>query len=109
MSWIGHQQQWPALGVSVEEFAYLAQHPVQVYTDELPQQGFALFSSTQPGQLQQPGWGNGTQQSRQVRIRATQLRQSFEYRVVWLAASVVLHAMTARTSNVAEPGNKTID
>src|SRR6185436_2133945 len=109
MQVLRHQQQRSALGVTVEELAHFTKHPFQVDADQLPKQGFALLRRTQPGQLQQPSWRDGTQQSRHVCITATQLREGFEYRMVGLAASVVLHAMAARTNAVAKPGNEAID
>ena len=55
MQVLGDQQQRPALGVAVQEFAHLAQHSLQIDSDELAQQGFALLRGAEPGQLQQPG------------------------------------------------------
>ena len=109
MQVLRHQQQRTALGVTVQEFAHFAEHPFQVDADKLSQQGFALFRGTEPGQLQQPGRRDGAQQRWYFCINATQLREGFENRMVRLAASVVLHAMATRASNVAEPGNKAID
>ena len=109
MQVLGHQQQRTALGVTVQEFAHLTEHPFQVDADKLSQQGFALFHGTEPGQLQQPGRRDGAQQRWYFCISAAQLREGFENRMVRLAASVVLHAMATRASNVAEPGDKAID
>ena len=63
MQVLRHQQQRSALGVTVQEFAHLAEHSFQVDADELSQQGFALFRGAEPGQLQQPGRRDGAQQS----------------------------------------------
>ena len=109
MQVLRHQQQRSALGVTVQEFAHFAEHPFQVDADKLSQQRFALFRGTEPGQLQQPGRRDGAQQRWHCCVSATQLRERFEYWVVRLAASVVLHAMATRAGDFAESGNKAID
>ena len=62
MQVLGDQQQRPVLGVAVEELAHLAQHALRIHADELSAQALPLFSSTEPGQLQQPGRRDGAQQ-----------------------------------------------
>ena len=44
-----HQQEWPVLGVAIEELAQLAEHPIRADSYELATQALALFRVAEPG------------------------------------------------------------
>ena len=109
MQVLGHQQQRPALGVAIEHLAHLAQHSIRADARQLSSQRLALLRGAEPRQLQQPGRRHRAQQARNRAVAAAQLRERFENGKIRFARAVVLHALAARTSDVAEARDEMFD
>ena len=103
---LGHQQQRPALGVTVDQLPNLAQHSIRADTHQLSTQCLALVGCAQPRQLQQPSGRDRAQQCRNLTVSAAQLRKRLQHRQIGFAGTVQIDALTARASDVAKARDK---